>query len=104
MAHTHLTCPPHRPNFWNKKAPSGDLPHNINTRKGIGMEEMSRTQTMWGPFGEMQLPPHYWSEYAKLTTQRRLDMIDILHASAARDAVSKDTNFGEFEIISLAII
>ena len=25
-------------------------------------------------------------------------------ASAARDAVSKDTNFGEFEIISLAII
>ncbi|KAL7533584.1 hypothetical protein ACHAXR_005329, partial [Thalassiosira sp. AJA248-18] len=83
------------PDFWNKASADANLPHNINTRIGIGMEELSRTQTKWGPEGAMHVPPHWWLEYMKCNTQRRSDLLEILHASAARDAESKDSNFGE---------
>ncbi|KAL7551244.1 LOW QUALITY PROTEIN: hypothetical protein ACHAWF_014435, partial [Thalassiosira exigua] len=73
------------PNFWDSK--NANLPHNVNARAGIGMEEMKRTN---------KLPPHYWQEYSCLNTQRQLDHIEILHASAARDADSKDSNFASF--------
>ena len=72
-----------------------NLPHNVNTRTGIGMKQLSRTQTKWGPFGKMQVPPHWWLEYIKCCTQRDLDFLEILHASAAVDAESKDSNFGK---------
>ena len=75
------------PDFF--KSPDKDLPHNKNTRAGIGVENLARTQTQWGPFGEMHIPPHWWLEYMKCNTQRRCDLLDILHASAARDAESK---------------
>jgi hypothetical protein len=52
--------------------------------------------TKWGPYGQRQVPPNYWVEYINCQSQRSLDMIDILHASAARDAESHDTNFSSF--------
>jgi len=84
------------PDFWDKKSGNANLPHNVNVRKNIGMEDLSRTQTNWGPFGKMHVPPHWWLGYMKCTSQRHLDMIEILHASAARDAESKDSNFSSF--------
>ena len=83
------------PDFWNKAAGNANLPHNVNTRKGIGMDQLSRTQTKWEPFGGMHVPPHWWLEYLKCNSQRCLDLLEILHASAARDAECKDSNFGE---------
>lgn len=74
---------------------NANLPHNLNTRAAIGMDEYARPQTKWGPYGKMQVPPHYWLEYQKCINQRQLDMIDILHGSAARDAESHDSNFGK---------
>ena len=54
---------------------------------------MARSLTSWGPFGKKQLPPHYWLEYGNLLSQRQLDMIEILHTWAARDAESHDSSF-----------
>jgi len=75
---------------------NANLPHNLNTRAAIGMDEYARPQTQWGPYGKMKVPPHWWLEYIKCKEQRCVDMLDILHASAARDAESHDSNFGEF--------
>ena len=66
---------------------------NVNTRTGIGMNQDTRTQTKWQPFGGMHIPPFWWIEHSKCFTQRALDMLEILHASAARDPESKDSNF-----------
>lgn len=74
---------------------NANLPHNLNTRAAIGMDEYARPQTKWGAYGKMQVPPHYWLEYQKCINQRQLDMLDILHGSAARDAESHDSNFGK---------
>ena len=57
---------------------------------------MARPQTNWGPNGKKQVPPHYWLEYLNCENQRILDMIDILHISAARDAESHDSNFSSY--------
>lgn len=57
---------------------------------------MARPITQWGPFGKKHLPPHYWLEYLNCQEHRQLDMIDILHISAARDAESHDSNFSSF--------
>ncbi len=80
--------------FWTSK--NANLPHNVNCRKALGLEDMARTQTKWGPFGVKQLPPHYWLEYINCYQQRKVDLIDILHASALRDAESHDSNFSSF--------
>ena len=74
---------------------NANLPHNLNTRAAIGMDEYARPQTKWGAYGKMQVPPHWWLEYTRCINQRQLDMLDILHASAARDAESHDSNFGK---------
>ncbi len=64
------------PDFWDEKVSSKDLKHNKIAREMLGMEDQARSQTQWGPFGEMQLPWHYWLEYMKCNSQRRLDMVD----------------------------
>lgn len=82
------------PDFWESK--SSNLPHNKNTRQKLGMRDMARPQTSWGPFGEKQLPPHYWLEYVNCNDARIIDMLDILHVSAMRDAEAHDSNFVTF--------
>ena len=84
------------PDFWKGHSNSGDLKHNKIARERLGIEDESRFQTQWGPFGEMQIPPHYWLEYFKCQNQREVDMVDILHSSAARDAECHDSNFASF--------
>ena len=83
------------PDFWNKDNANANLPHNMTARERLGLKEFARTLTQWGPFGEMHIPPHWWLEYLKCNSQRPLDVLEILHASAARDAESHDSNFGE---------
>ncbi|KAI2506741.1 pyrimidine dimer repair by nucleotide-excision repair [Fragilaria crotonensis] len=46
--------------------------------------------------GKKQVPPHFWLEYMNCNNQRILDLIDILHASAARDAETHDSYFASF--------
>lgn len=82
------------PDFWTSA--SANLPHNTNTRKALGLQDRARFITNWDAHGKMQLPPHYWLEYMKCLNQRRLDMTDILHASAMRDAEAHDSNFASF--------
>jgi hypothetical protein len=48
------------PDFWDKKSANANLPHNMNTRIAHGIEELNRSQTQWGPFGKMKIPPHWW--------------------------------------------
>ena len=79
------------PYFWSSK--NANLPHNKIARKRLGMEDTKCYITSWNQFGQKQVPPHYWLEYLNCNYQREMDMIDILHASAARDAESKDSNY-----------
>lgn len=64
------------PDFWDEKVSDMNLKHNKIARQRLGMEDKARSQTQWGPFGEMQVPWHYWLEYMKCNSQRRLDMLD----------------------------
>ena len=80
--------------YWTSS--SANLPHNKNSRAALGVEDRARPITNWGPFGKRQLPPHYWLEFLNCCTQRELDLLDILHASAARDAESHDSSFASF--------
>mmetsp|Transcript_36589 Transcript_36589/g.88683 ORF Transcript_36589/g.88683 Transcript_36589/m.88683 type:complete len:2159 (+) Transcript_36589:2-6478(+) len=80
--------------FWTST--SANLPHNKNCRTKLGIEDKARAITNWGPFGRKKIPPHYWLEYLDCQSQRHLDMLDILHASAARDAESHDSSFASF--------
>ena len=64
------------PDFWDEKISNANLKHNKIARQKLGMEDRARPQTQWGPFGQMQVPWHYWLEYLKCNTQRRLDMLD----------------------------
>lgn len=57
---------------------------------------MARFTTCWGAHGKKQVPPHFWLEYMNCNNQRILDLIDILHASAARDAETHDSYFASF--------
>ena len=82
------------PDFWTST--SGDLKYSTNTREKSGIDEMTRTLTSWGPYGKKQCPPHYWMEYLNLMNQRRMDVLEIMHASAARDAEMHDSSFSSF--------
>jgi len=84
------------PDFWNKENANANLPHNMTARERLGLDEFARPQTKWGPFGEMHIPPHWWLEYLKCQGQRSVDLLEILHGSAARDAESHDSNFASF--------
>lgn len=64
-----------------------------NVRELSGIDEMARTLTSWAAFGAKQLPPHYWLEFVDIEEQRSVDMLDVLHASAARDVESHDSCF-----------
>ena len=57
---------------------------------------MARFTTCWGAHGKKQVPPHFWLEYMNCNNQRILDLIDILHASAARDAETHDSYFASY--------
>jgi len=82
------------PDFWTST--SANLKYSTITRERSGIDEMARTVTSWGAYGEKQCPPHYWMEYLNVTTQRQLDVIEIMHASAARDAELHDSSFSSF--------
>jgi hypothetical protein len=82
------------PNFWTST--SANLPNNKNARSKLGIADMARPITDWGPFGKKQVPPHYWIEFLNCLNHRQLDMLDILHASGARDAESHDSSFASF--------
>jgi site-specific DNA-cytosine methylase len=81
-------------NFW--ESTNANLPHNKIAREKLGLEDMARTLTEWGPHGKKQLPPHYWLEFVNCCNQRQIDLLDILHASAARDAETHDSSFASF--------
>jgi hypothetical protein len=80
--------------FW--ASTNANLPHNKNSRAALGLKDRARYLTNWGPYGTKQIPPHYWLEYINCCNQRQIDMLDILHASALRDAESHDSNFASF--------
>jgi site-specific DNA-cytosine methylase len=80
--------------FW--ESTNANLPHNKIAREKLGLEDMARTLTEWGPHGKKQLPPHYWLEFVNCCNQRQIDLLDILHASAARDAETHDSSFASF--------
>jgi hypothetical protein len=68
----------------------------VNVRANLGLEDQARSLTQWQAYGKKQVPPHYWLEYLKCLDQRRTDLLEILHASALRDAESHDSNFASF--------
>lgn len=80
--------------FW--ASTNANLPHNKNSRAALGLKDRARYLTNWGPYGKKQIPPHYWLEFINCCNQRQIDMLDILHASALRDAESHDSNFTSF--------
>jgi hypothetical protein len=82
------------PYYWTSA--STNLPHNKNPRVALGLEDTARFITNWHAHGKKQVPPHYWLEYLKCNYQREMDFIDILHASALRDAEAHDSNFSSF--------
>jgi len=82
------------PDFWTSA--NANLRHNKVAREKLGLDDMARSLTKWGPFGQKQCPPHYWMEYIDCLNQREMDLIEILHASAARDAETHDSNFASF--------
>ena len=41
--------------FW--ESTNANLPHNKIAREKLGLEDMARTLTLWGPHGKKQLPP-----------------------------------------------
>lgn len=80
--------------FWTST--SANLKHNTICRDRSGIDDTARYITRWGPRGEKHPPPHYWQEYLNMQNQRENDMIDIFHASSARDAESHDSNHTSF--------
>lgn len=82
------------PDFWTSA--DANLRHNKIARERLGIDDMSRAQTQWGAYGAKQLPPHYWLEYINCYNQRQMDLLEILHASAARDAEGHDSNFTSY--------
>ena len=75
---------------------SANLPHNKNVREKLGLQDRARFITNWEGYGKRQVPPHYWLEYMSCVEQRRLDLIDILHASGMRDVEAHDSSFSSF--------
>jgi hypothetical protein len=80
--------------FWTSA--SANLKHNKICRARSGIDEGARYITNWKPHGGKHVPPHYWLEYLNMQEQRSLDMMDVLHASAARDAEAHDSNHSSF--------
>ncbi|OEU08217.1 hypothetical protein FRACYDRAFT_212855 [Fragilariopsis cylindrus CCMP1102] len=80
--------------FWTSA--SANLKHNKICRARSGIDEGARYITNWKPHGGKHVPPHYWLEYLNMQQQRSLDMMDVLHASAARDAEAHDSNHSSF--------
>ena len=74
----------------------GDVKHNVIAREKLGIELMARANVGGAARGQKKIPPHYWLEYIDTFQQRELDMLDILHTSAARDAETHDSNFSSF--------
>jgi len=60
------------------------------------VQDKARFITNWEAYGKKQIPPHYWLEYMKCTDQRIMDVTDIFHASAMRDAEAHDSSFTSF--------
>ena len=81
-------------NYWTSS--SANLAHHKNTRTGLGLEDTTRYVTNWGTYGKKKVPPHYWMEYLNCCSQPTLDSIDVLNASAARDAECHDSSFASF--------
>lgn len=75
---------------------NANVRHNTIARDKSGIEMLTRTTTMSGAHGRKQIPPHYWLEYLDCQPQRELDMLDILHASAARDGECHDSYHSSF--------
>jgi len=90
------------PFFLNSSIPpfspttTANLPHNKVAREKLGLEDEARFTTQWHGNGKRQIPPHYWLEYMKCNNQRVMDLIDILHGSAMRDAEAHDSSFSSF--------
>jgi site-specific DNA-cytosine methylase len=82
------------PDFYTSS--NANVKHNVIARQGLGMDKLTRATTNSGAFGKKQLPPHYWREYLDCQQQRVTDMIDILHAAAARDAETHDSHHSSF--------
>lgn len=80
----------------NRASASSNLPHNKNPRLKLGLQDRARFTTNWDAHGKMHIPPHYWLEYMRCCNQRQLDVVDILHASAMRDAEAHDSSFSSF--------
>jgi site-specific DNA-cytosine methylase len=83
-----------KPDFW--KSTSANLPHNKLPRSKLGIDDMARTLCSWGAYGQKSIPPNYWLEFLNCCSQREIDLLEILHASAARDAETHDSNFASF--------
>ena len=75
---------------------SANLKYNKITRERSGIDDMARSLTSWGEYGQKQCPPHYWMEFLNICTQRQMDVLECMHASAARDAESHDSSFSSF--------
>ncbi|CAB9508230.1 C-5 cytosine-specific DNA methylase [Seminavis robusta] len=82
------------PNFWTTA--SKNRPHNKAARTTSGIGDEARHITQWGDNGKKKLPPHYWLEYMNCNSPRCLDVVDVLHAQALRDAESHDANHASF--------
>lgn len=80
-----------QPDFW--ASTSANLKYSVIARDRSGIDEMARTLTSWGAHGKKQVPPQYWLEFVDLQHQRAVDMLEVLHISAARDAESHDSCF-----------
>ena len=80
--------------YW--KSLGKNLAHRKNTRKKLGLRDTARHVTNWGTYGKKKVPPHYWLEYVNCCMQATLDSIDVLNASAARDAECHDSSFSSF--------
>ena len=75
---------------------NANVKHNVIARQKSGIELMSRPNVAGGERGKKQVPPHYWLEYMDIQPQRELDMLDILHIAAARDAETHDSNYSSY--------
>jgi hypothetical protein len=73
-----------------------NVKHNTTARERNGIRLEARYVTNWDAFGVKQVAPHILVPYLNCNEPRVLDMIDIQHAAAARDAESHDAFFSSF--------
>jgi site-specific DNA-cytosine methylase len=82
------------PYFWS--GTNSNLRHNKVAREKLGLEDEARFTTNWHANGKRQVPPHYWLEVMKCNSAREMDLIDILAASAMRDAEAHDSSYSSY--------